>query len=423
MYKYLIEGGSPLCGEVEISPAKNSVLTLICASTLLSGGVLIEKCPKIGDVIVMCDILRKIGATIVWTKDGLYVNAENIRTADLPREETKKIRASFFLSGALLKKFGKVTLYKPGGCKIGERGLDIHLAGLEKLGAKVYETEEKFVLTCEELRGTNFILRYPSVGATENLILAAATAKGETVLKNCAKEPEVKDLCDFLNLCGAKIYGAGTNEIRIIGVKKLKGNLSYSPVLDRIEAGTFLLLFLLVGGKGEIKFDEGKNIYSLTKKILDNTCNYPSIYVKIYREKICVRACGEAKGLGKIITAPYPGFPTDLHPILAAYAATLQGETTVEERIFDSRFLYLDQLKKMGADFIKNGNAVTFKGAPLHGAEVIAPDLRGGAGLVLAALKAQEKSTVLNADAVMRGYEDFDGKLRKLGAKIKLTKG
>lgn len=421
MSYFSIEGGRSLYGEVKISPAKNSVLPLMC-SAILVGELFIENCPKIGDVLVMCEILNKIGGTVKWQDGGLYINTENVHSTVLPEEETKKIRASFFLVGAMLKRFGTVTVTKPGGCNIGSRGLDIHIDGLKSLGAKVLETENEYIFSAERLQGRTFNLRYPSVGATENLIMASVTALGETILKNCAKEPEVKDLCDFLNLCGGKIYGAGTNTLRIQGVKKLKGKVSYLPLPDRIEAGTFLLLFMLVGGEGEISFVGKKNIYLLMKKILDNACNKDGFCVNIYREKIYICANGFPEGLGKIVTSPYPGVPTDLHPLISAYASSAKGITTIEENVFDCRFAYLDGLKKFGAKFTKKGNVVTFNGTKLHGAEVYAPDLRGGAGLVLVGLKAEGKSKVFNGDVIMRGYDDFAVKLQKIGANIKFAK-
>ncbi len=423
MYSYSINGGEKVYGEVKISPAKNSALTIMCASLLNRGEVFVKNCPNIGDVTVMAEILSAIGANIKRTKEGLIIDTANVYTTNLPEAKTSKIRASFFLVGPLLSRFGTVSISKPGGCKIGERPVDIHLDGFRALGAKVTETESRFIITAPLLRGTKIHLRYPSVGATENLILASVCAEGVTLLSNCAKEPEVRDLCDFLNLCGARITGGGTSVIRIDGVKKLSKGISYKPLPDRIEAGTFLLLCYLLGGKVEITSLSYENIYYLVKKILDNTCNSGGFYANIYSDKVYIYSDGNPRALGRFTTMPYPMFPTDLHPLVSAVGAFSKGETTVVETVFDSRFSYLDGLKKMGADFTLKGESVTFRGRPLHGEVVTAPDLRGGAALVLAGLKAEGTTIVKQAENVMRGYEDFSLKLRKIGAKIKLSKG
>lgn len=421
MLSYSMEGGNKVYGEVQISSAKNSALTVMCAA-ILNKEVFIKNCPNIGDVTVMSEILSSIGATVKRTSDGLYIDASNVYTTDLPKSKTSKIRASFFLVGPLLSRFGTVSVSKPGGCKIGERPVDIHLEGFKALGAKVSETESRFIITAPILHGAKIHLRYPSVGATENLILASACADGVTLLFNSAKEPEVKDLCDFLNLCGAKITGGGTSIIRIDGVKKLNSGITFKPLPDRIEAGTFLLLCYALGGKVELSGVKCENIYYLVKKILDNTCNNDGFYVKIYNDNIYIYSDGNPKGLGRFVTMPYPMFPTDLHPLVSAVGAAASGETSVSETVFDSRFSYLQGLKKMGADFTLHGETVTFRGRALHGETVTAPDLRGGAALVVAGLKAEGKTVVKCAENVMRGYEDFSLKLRKIGAKIKTVK-
>lgn len=423
MKNYQIEGGNKVYGEVNISAAKNSVLPIACASILLRGETFIQGCPKISDATVLCKILEGIGAKTLFCDGGLYLNTKNIVSTDVARQESCKIRASFFLAGPLVAKYGQATVSKPGGCKIGERGVDIHVDGLRALGAKVEERDDCFYITAKKLKGNTFRLRYPSVGATENLILAATLADGVTVIENCAKEPEVKDLCDFLNLCGGKIEGGGTNVVRVTGVDKLTDNVSYKPIPDRIETGTFLSLCYLVGGKLEIRRESSENICYLAKKFCDNSCQGSGFCVNIYSDKIYIQSNGEPKGLGNLVTGPYPMFPTDLHPIVSAVGAACEGTTTIVETVFDSRFAYLDGLRKMKADFTTCGNSVTFLGKSLSPAVVEAPDLRGGAGLVVAALKAQGVSVVKNAEVIMRGYEDFSKKLSRIGAKIKITKG
>ncbi len=420
MSSYLINGGKSLYGEIKISPAKNSALTLMCASSLTDGKVFIEDCPDIGDVKVLSEVLTSIGASVKRKKGGLEIDGRPIFTPELPKNTASKIRASFFLTGALLSRFGYAKIPKPGGCKLGTRPVDIHLDGLKKLGAEVFETDEYVTLFTSCLKGCKINLRYPSVGATENLILAAVTAKDETVIKNSAKEPEVKDLCDFLNRCGARIKGGGSDEIVISGVNKLNGEISYRPISDRIEGGTYLTLSYLLGGKVEICGINSQNISSLTKKILDNTCKNGDLYVKIYSNKIYIQSRGENLAFGTIKTGPYPLFPTDLQPIITCSAAALKGSTVVTESVFDNRFQYLQELEKTGASFKTDGKTVTVNGGRLHGADMVAPDLRGGAGLTVTALKIEGFSVVENAEVIMRGYEDFDKKLSNAGADIKL---
>ncbi len=421
MSSYKINGGKSLYGEVKISAAKNSALTLMCACVLTDGKIFIKDCPDIGDVKVLSEVLTFIGAKIKRQNNGLEIDGRDIFTPELPKSTASEIRASFFLTGALLNRFGYAIVPKPGGCKLGARPVDIHLDGLKRLGAKVFETDEYIMVSAEKLVGSVIPLRYPSVGATENLVLAAVCARGETVIKNAAKEPEVRDLCDFLNVCGAKIRGGGFEEIIVEGVEKLNGGICYRPVPDRIEAGTFLLLSYLLGGKMEISGLKSENISSLTKKILYNTCKNDKLYVNIYSVKLYIQSQGNNEGFGAVKTGPYPSFPTDLQPVVSCAAAGLKGLTVVNETVFDSRFQYLKELEKTGARFKIEGNKVSVEGGLLYGADMTAPDLRGGAGLLVAALKAEGFSVVKNAEAIMRGYEDFDKKLAALGADIRLS--
>lgn len=420
MSSYYLEGGNKIYGEVKISPAKNSVLALACASVIIDDEIFLTDCPDIGDVRVLSEVLEESGVTVRRNADGLYMDGRSVFTPEISKNSGSKIRASFFLTGALLSKFGYAVMPLPGGCKLGARPVDIHIDGLVKMGAKVKTYEDRIVFYAGKLKGAKINLRYPSVGATENLILAAVKAEGETVIKGSAKEPEVKDLCDFLNLCGAEISGGGTDEIVIRGVKRLHGKISYRAVPDRIEAGTFLTLCYLLGGKVLISGVNSQNICSLTEKILDNTCNNGALYVNIYSDKIYIQSDGKSRGFGNLKTGPYPAFPTDLHPIIACAAAGLDGETIISETVFSSRFGYLEQLRKLGAEFAVENDKVTVFGGKLKGAKTTAPDLRGGAGLVVASLVAEGKSVVEKAEVIMRGYERFDKKLSAIGAKIKL---
>lgn len=421
MPSFIINGGNSLYGEVAVSSAKNSVLPLMCASVLVDGGAAISDCPFIGDVTTLCMILSGLGAKVERNKNDLYINADGISASVLDKDLTEKIRASLFLAGPLLYRFGSVTLPHTGGCSIGERPIDIHLDGFMRLGAKVSVGEGGVKVTADNLHAAKINLRYPSVGATENLIMASVLLSGETVITNAAREPEVKDLCDFLNSCGAKISGGGKSAIYIRGVKKLRARSPYRPISDRIEAGTFLIAAYMLGGKIVIKRTSYKNIYNLIKKIRSNTCVKGAFYVNIYSDKIFVCSDGCPKAIFRTVTGPYPLFPTDLHPILSAALAVSRGASTIVERVFDSRFSYLDGLKAMGADFFTSGNAVTFLGRNLHGAFVTAPDLRGGAALSLAAMKASGESRISCCDKVLRGYDNFVSKFRSLGVDISLS--
>lgn len=423
MSEFVIKGGNSLYGGVKVSPAKNSVLTLMCASILLGDEVLIKDAPNIGDVNVMAEIINAIGGKAERKAEGLYINTKNVCETVVPKDKSSMIRASFFLCGALVSRFKSATLYKPGGCKIGERNVDIHLEGLKKLGVQITDYGDRYYFECKKLCGAKIKLRYPSVGATENLITAAVSACGVTIVENAAKEPEVKDLCDFLNLCGAKIKGGGSSKIYIQGVQKLNGKICYKPIPDRVETATFLLAGYLLGGKFEISSIKTENIYFLMKKIRNITCNKRGFCANIYREKIYIQSDGNPEGLGSLVTAPYPMFATDMHPLCSAVGAAASGVTEITENVFESRFSYLDGLKLFGADYVKHKQTVTFFGRDLHSADVTAPDLRGGACYVLAALKAQGVSTVKSAETVMRGYDGLDKKLATLGANIKLTDG
>lgn len=420
MPHYLINGGKRLDGTVEISPAKNAVLPIMCASLMIRGKTLIKDCPRLGDVMVMCDILKGFGAKTAFTPQGLLINAENINNSEIDGALAGKIRASFFLVGALISRLKWADCPMPGGCKIGTRPIDIHLAGLKALGVEISVRDCRILFDAKNAKASRVRLRYPSVGATENLIMAAVFLKGDTYIENCATEPEIKDLVEFLNIAGAKIYGGGTRFIRVCGVENLTENIEYKPIPDRIEAGTFLLATYLLGGKVYLKGANTENIFYLIKNTPNNSCKIYARYVNIYEKGIYIVAKGEPISFGSIVCAPYPLFPTDLQPILGAVAAASKGITKITETVFDSRFLYLEELFKMGAKFSLKDNTATIVGAPLFGEAVEAKDLRGGAALVLAGLKASGVTKVLGAENVMRGYLDFDKKLTALGADITL---
>ncbi len=414
MADYVINGGRRLEGEIDVQKAKNSVLALISASILLSGETLIKDCPRISDVFVMLKILRRIGAKTYFCGTDLYIDTKDVFTTKLPEKLSSEIRASLFLVGPLLSRFKQATIFRSGGCSIGERPIDIHLDGLKRLGAEVFEQDNKVKFHAKRLVGTEIKLKYPSVGATENLMMASVFSEGVTILKNCAKEPEICDLQDFLNLAGAKIKGAGTSTIKIEGVKSLSSGVCFKPMFDRIEAGTFLLATLSCGGELTLNGVKSKNIYALIQKIQNNACK---IYIN--NDNIYIRVNSRHKGFGNVVTAPYPRFPTDLHPQITACACCGDGKTFLTETVFDCRFSYAKELQKMGANIKFGGCRLEIQGGYLFGADVIAKDLRGGAALVIAGLSAQGKTVVSNVEHIERGYQDFCEKLSLLGADIK----
>lgn len=413
MRELIIDGGRKLSGEIKISRAKNSVLALMAASLMIRGEVFINECPAIGDVIVMAEILRSLGAKVVFYSDGAYINASDVFSTNLKKNLTQKIRASFFTVGALVSRFKVARVPLPGGCKIGSRPVDIHLEALKAIGIASFETDEALNFFAQNLTGGNVVLRYPSVGATENVMMAATLADGITVIRNAAREPEVVDLQRFLRQAGANISGAGTDVIRIDGVKKLNGGFAFTPIEDRIETGTYLLATLSAGGEALLKGASLGNILPLIEKIRYNTCQLIQKNDNIYIQTLSARA-----GYGKIITAPYPGFPTDLHPQLIAAACSAQGKTTLTEAVFENRTAYVGELKKTGADVRTNGRDVCVIGKHIFGAEMTAEDLRGGAALIVAALGAEGRSVVKGMEHVERGYLDIEKKLAALGARV-----
>lgn len=416
MEKFVINGGNKLYGEVEVQSAKNSVLPLIAASIMRKGKTYLKKCPKLSDVLVMASIIEELGGSAKFIGDTLELDCTDLNRHDLPKNLTAKIRASLFMVGALLTRFKKTSISSPGGCDIGDRPIDIHINSLRDLGVKVDEGE---VVEFSERnnRSAKTRLAYKSVGATENLIMASVQRKGVTVIENSAKEPEIVDLANFLNLTGARISGAGSDVITVEGVEKLwDGELLFEPVADRIEVGTFLLAGVICGGELGVKGNGFENLSALTKIIENNACkiyknNGKIDYIKFY---------GVYGGFGKVIVDPYPCFPTDLQPQLVSAATFAKGITVVEERVFKKRFNYVCQLRKTGADVSVFDNACVVVGKEkLTGAVMTAQDLRGGASLILQALGAKGTSEVLSCEHIDRGYFKIEDKLRALGADIK----
>lgn len=417
MYVLKIEGNKNLKGTVKISGAKNSAVALIPAAILCDENVKITNIPKISDIDALEEILKYLNAKVERTEDGeIYIGSCNIENKPIPYEDSKKLRASYYFMGALLGRHKKIEMYFPGGCTIGARPIDLHLKGFEALGAKIEQQEDKYIITADELKGTNIYLDVASVGATVNIILAAVKAKGVTIIENAAKEPEIVDLATFLNGMGAKISGAGTNTIKIIGVDYLK-SCTHEVIPDRIEAGTYIMIGAAVCEKLVVENVIPEHIDSLLRKLIEM-----GVDLKVDVDSVTVTNKNNIKSTN-IITLGYPGFPTDLQQIMASLMTQAEGESKIEETLYENRFLNLYQISKMGAKVKLEGNRAYIRGkTDLYGTEVSASDLRAGASLVLAALLAKGETIINSADYILRGYEDIVQKLTKLGAKINLIK-
>ncbi len=414
MDKYIIDGGVKLYGKLRAQSAKNTVLPLLAATVLTEEPVVIKYVPMINDVENMLRILSEVGCRVQKQKDSVTIDSSNASSHEIPARLTKELRSSVFMLGSILTRFQKARISYPGGCDIGMRPVDLHLLGLRRLGVEISEEDGYIDCKAEKLIGADILLDFPSVGATENIILASVKAEGVTVIRNAAKEPEIVDLQNFLNAMGAKICGAGGGTIYIEGVKKLHG-VEYTPIGDRIEVGTYLIAVASCGGEIEVEGVPHENIAALLHKLRENGCK---IYVK--NDRIVLLSGGVIKSVSLIETAPFPGFPTDLQAQYVALCTAARGTTLVVENLFETRYRYAAELKRMGADITIRDRAAIIRGvASLHGAGVAAGDLRGGAALVVAALKAEGRSCVTGLSHIDRGYADFEGKLRKLGAKIK----
>ncbi len=413
MDKFIIEGGRRLFGSIRLQSAKNSVLPLFAASVLTDREVTIREVPDIADVRCMARILRELGASVRFEEGNAVIDSSNASSHRISSALTKELRSSVFMLGSLLTRFHRAAIAYPGGCDIGLRPIDLHLSALKRLGVDISERDGYILCECERLRGAELVLDFPSVGATENIMLAGVKAEGTTVLQGAAKEPEIVDLQSFLNAMGAKVSGAGTDTVVIQGVPSL-GGVSFAPMKDRIEAGTFLIACAICGGEVEVKGVSAENIGLLIHKLRENGCK---IHTK--NDKIRISSYGRLKCNRRIETMPFPGFPTDLQAQIVALNAICEGGALIVENLFETRFKYVPELLKMGADIEVRGRTAFVRGkAGLHGASVTAGDLRGGAALVLAALGAEGVSEVNDLSHIDRGYSSFREKLLSLGAKI-----
>lgn len=414
---FRINGGRALCGSLEIESAKNSVLPIMAAATLADEQTVIRKCPKIADVINMAEILARCGVCSEFSGRDLVIGSRRADKDDAKNADgfdvsfSEKVRTSVLMLGALSAKHGKAKIPYPGGCDIGERPIDIHISAMRSLGAKIRE-EDGFIICDEPVKGGKAVLSFPSVGATENAIIAAVTAQGESMIVNAAREPEIVDLANFLNTLGAKICGAGTSVVSVEGVKKLRGG-EYTPTFDRIEAGTYLLAAAISGGEIELRGVKAENISALLSKLCDITCKF-----KI-KDDIIYLHSGRTRKSFSLVTGPYPMFPTDLQAPMCSLAAVSDGVSRIKEEVFGKRFYHVGELVKMGAEVSLKGGVAKFRGVSrLHGAEVSAHDLRCGAALVLAGLNAEGTTVVRDIEHLERGYYQMDKKLRYLGADV-----
>ena len=414
MDKYVIDGGRKLYGTVALQSAKNSVLPLLAASIRTRKRVVVRETPEITGGKCMAQILRELGADVRFSGGNAIIESANACCHEISSVLTGELRSSVFMLGSLLTRFHRALVAYPGGCDIGLRPSDLHLNALKQLGVSISERDGCIFCACEKLRGAEILLDFPSVGATENILLAAVKAEGRTVLAGAAKEPEIVDLQNFLNAMGAKIAGAGTDVIEIEGVKEL-GGVTYRPMKDRIEAGTFLIACAACGGEVETSGLKGENLRLLLHKLRENGCK---IHTK--NDKIKIESRGRLRCNRRIETMPFPGFPTDLQAQATALNAGAEGGALIVENLFETRFKYVPELQKMGADIEVKGRHAFVRGVErLHGASVVAGDLRGGAALVIAALGAEGRTEVLDLSHIDRGYADFRGKLKRLGAEIR----
>lgn len=415
MEKLVITGGTPLKGEVNIFGAKNSAIALLPATLLCNGICTLHNVPNIVDVRLFCQILEKLGSKIKWiNNNSIEIDNRNINRTRAPLDLTSKFRASYYLLGAMLSRTKEIEVGLPGGCNLGARPIDQHIKGFEALGAVSNLSQGKIYVKADKLVGSNIYMDIVSVGATINVLLSSIFAEGTTTIDNAAKEPHVVDVANFLNSLGADIRGAGTDLIKINGVKCLKDNITYSVVPDQIEAGTFMLAAVASKGDLIIKNCIPEHLDPLTSKIIEI-----GGYVESFGDSIHVWS--NKRPIKTIIkTLPYPGFPTDLQPQMGVVLSVAEGTSIINESIWDSRFQYTSELNKMGANITSQGKSAVFEGVKnLVGAPVYATDLRAGAALVIAGIIAKGTTEVYNLKHIDRGYEKIENKFAQIGANIK----
>jgi len=414
MHDLIIQGGMPLRGSVKVKGSKNASLPIIAASLLTEESVIVDDVPDLHDVRTMLEVIESMGASIDYNsaEEILRINSMRLDAIEPPCHLVQRMRASFLVLGPILTRFGKAKISLPGGCAIGSRPVDLHLKGLTSMGADITLSGGIIEAKTKQLQGARIYLDFPSVGATENIIMAASLAKGTTFIENAASEPEVVDLAGFLNSLGAKVSGAGTNNIRIEGVKEL-GSTRHAVIPDRIEAGTLLLSAAVTGGDVTVTNLLPEHIKPLLAKLRETG-------VSVEEDGLSVRVRGEGRTKGvDLKTFPYPGFPTDLQPQFMILLALSEGTSLVTETIFENRFRYVPGLQKMNANIMVEGNRAVVQGChELRGAQVEASDLRAAAALLLAGLAAKGKTQISNIDYLWRGYSSFEERLASLGARL-----
>ena len=416
--KYVINGGAPLRGEVEISGAKNAAVAIIPAALLVDGVCRIENIPQISDADMLLTILSHLGSRVRFiNRTTIEIDSSSARCVDAPYDLTRKIRASYYLIGAMLGRFGRAKTTMPGGCNFGVRPIEQHIKGMTALGADVKVRNGFVIAETPEgcLRGARIYLDKVSVGATMNIILAAVTARGRTIIENAAREPHIVDLANFLNSMGADVRGAGTDTVKINGVEKLHGG-SYSIIPDQIEAGTYMVAAAATGGEVLIKNVIPKHLECISAKLRET-----GTIIQEYEDSVLVKGAKHLRR-ANLKTLPYPGFPTDMQPQMGALLCLASGTSVITEGIYDNRFKYVNELRKMGAEVQVDGRVAVIEGGrELSGAVVQACDLRAGAAMVIAGLCARGETVVEDVHYIERGYENFVGKLRALGADISVV--
>ena len=418
MYNYIIKGGKRLYGEVDVSGSKNASLPIL-AATIISGKISkIYNLPEIDDVKTTIEILKFLGAKIKKDKNKVIINTKNINKTEIPDELMRKLRSSVIIAGALISRFKNVKFTYPGGCDIGSRPINLHLESFEKIGIKITENCRYIECKCDKIESKNIVLEFPSVGVTENIILASILGDHEVVINNAAREPEIIDLVNFLNKMGAKIYGAGTNTIRIKAVKALN-DVSYKIMSDRIEAATLLIAGAITGGTIKVNKINPEYIGALLEKLKETGCN-----LSVNKDSVYLRAPQRLKAVD-INTMPYPGFPTDMQPMFSTMLTLAKGNSLIKENIFENRFKYLQELKRTGIKITEiDSKTVIIKGVrKLHHTELEGTDLRGAASMVLAGLATKGTTRVSKLEYLLRGYEGLDKKLNQLGACVLREEG
>ena len=409
-----IEGGKELTGTIRISGAKNATVALIPAAILTDEEATICNIPEITDTEALCDILKELNVGVKRASESIIINPKDMKNIEIAEKFSKKLRASYYFMGALLGKYKKAVMYFPGGCSIGARPIDLHLKGFEALGAKVTNEGNKYIVEAEELKGANIYLDIASVGATINIMLAAVRAKGKTVIDNAAKEPEIVNIATFLNNMGAKITGAGTSTIKIIGVNYL-GKCFHEVIPDRIEAGTYVIIGALCGNPLKVDNVIPEHIDALLSKLEE-----AGVSLEVGADYVLVQKNDRYDAVD-IKTAVYPGFATDLQQPFTVLQTQSTGKSKTTETIWENRFMHIPYLKDLGANIsVKNQTATIIGPSKLVGCEVVATDLRAGAAMVTAGLRAEGKTTITNVEHILRGYENIVEKLTEVGAKISI---